>query len=247
MSVWGKIVGSAAGLILGGPLGGLAGLAVGHVFDAGARATMGEADAGDESATRKISFTIGVIALAAKMAKADGEVTEDETAAFQQLFQVPPHEVRNVQRVYNLARQDTAGFEAYAGQVASLFEGNSVVLEDLLDALFMIATADGVLHPSEMDYLSTVAGIFGFDQADFDRIVARHTGRERSNPYVILGLSPDLSDDEVKRAYRRLVKENHPDRLVAQGVPKEFTTVATQRLAAINEAYDRIRTQRGLA
>lgn len=247
MSVWGKIVGSAAGLLLGGPLGGLAGLAFGHVFDAGAKATDDDDSKGDEGATRKISFTIGVIALAAKMAKADGEVTEDETAAFQQLFQVPPHELRNVQRVYNLARQDTAGFEAYAKQVASLFSQDTVVLEDLLDALFMIAKADGVFHPSEMDYLRTVAEIFGFSQDQFDRIVSRHTGADRSNPYVILGVSADASDDEIKRTYRHLVKRNHPDRLMAEGVPKEFTAVATQRLAAINEAYERIRTQRGLS
>ena len=201
---------------------------------------------GGEAATRRISFTIGVIALSAKMAKADGTVTPDEVAAFRAIFDVPPQELRNVARVYDLAKQDTAGFETYARQLARLFRNQKVVLEDLLDALFYIAKADGEVHPNELAFLRRVAEIFGFSAACFERIAERHIGPDRASPYTILGVSPDASDDEIKAAYRRLIKENHPDRLIAQGMPREFIAVANDRLAAINDAYERIRAQRAM-
>jgi len=240
MQIWGKLLGGVVGTLLGGLWGGLFGLGLGQIFDMSLAGPKTE-----DGATRKISFTIGVIALAAKMAKADGEVTEDEVEAFRTLFHVPAHEMRNVSRIYELAQQDTAGFEVYARQVAHLFRDRSVVLEDLLDALFHIAKADGHVHPNEMDFLRTVAEQFAFDQDRFDRIVARHLGPDRANPYIILGVDPSICDQELKQVYRRLVKENHPDRLVAKGVPREFASIATERLATINEAYDRIGVQRG--
>lgn len=243
MQFLGKLFGTVSGWALGGPWGGLFGLALGQAFDGNIKEPKNK----DDSATRKISFTIGVIALAAKMAKADGEVTPDEVEAFKQIFHVPQHEMRNVVRVYELAQQDTAGFEVYARQVANMFQDRTVILEDLLDALFHIAKADGVVHPNEMAYLTTVAEQFGFEQAQFDQLVARHLGVDHANPYVIMGLDPEISDADLKIAYRRQVKENHPDRLIANGVPREFAKIATDRLAAINEAYERIKTQRGLS
>jgi len=202
--------------------------------------------ASDDEATRKVTFTIAVIALSAKMAKADGKVTADEVAAFKEIFEVPPHEMKNVARVYDLAKQDTAGYESYAKQVAKLFQDRSVVLEDLLDALFYIAKADGRVHANELAYLKRVAEIFGFSEADFERISARHVGPDPHSPYTTLGVSPEASEEEIKQTYRRLIKENHPDRLIALGMPREFVTVANDRLAAINDAYERIAAQRAL-
>ncbi|WP_281301283.1 MULTISPECIES: molecular chaperone DjiA [unclassified Iodidimonas] len=198
----------------------------------------------EDDATRKITFTIGVIALSAKMAKADGQVTEDEVDAFRAIFDVPPHELKNVARVYDMARQDTAGFEVYARQVAALFKDRAIVLEDLLDALFHIARADGSVHRAEIDFLHKVAGIFGFSDAEFEALSARHIGADRNSPYTILGVSPDIADDDLKAAYHRLIKENHPDRLMAMGLPREFISVANDRLASINAAYDRVKAQR---
>jgi len=203
--------------------------------------------ASGDDATRRVTFTIAVIALSAKMAKADGQVTNTEVEAFKEIFEVPPHELKNVARVYDLAKQDTAGFESYAKQVAGLFKDNCVILEDLLEALFYIAKADGHVHEEEMAFLRRVADIFGFTQAGFERIAVRHVGAERSSPFTILGVSPDADDEEIKQTYRRLVRENHPDRLIAQGLPREFVAVANDRLAAINDAYGRIAAQRRLA
>ncbi|MCG8506231.1 MAG: TerB family tellurite resistance protein [Sphingomonadales bacterium] len=243
MSIWGKIIGGAAGFALGGPLGLLVGAGVGHAVDRGIQSVTPDEQ---EGGIRKITFTIGVIALCAKMAKADGVVTDDEIEAFQRLFHIPPHEARNVERVYNMARQDTAGFETYARQIGKLFADKPVVLEELVDALFYIAHADGVLHPNELEFIRAVAGIFEIGDATFSALAARYLGPEHENPYTLLGLDRTASDEEIKSAYRKLAKEHHPDRLIAQGLPEEFVQVANDRLAAINEAYDKLAAERGL-
>jgi len=159
---------------------------------------------------------------------------------------VPMQEEANVRRIYNLARQDVAGYEIYAGQIAKLFVGNPAMLEDILDGLFEIAKSDGVLHPAESAFLEKVAEIFGFSPNEFRRIRASHFAPELTDPYVILGLSYVADNDELKQTYRRLVRENHPDSLMARGVPPEFVKLANDKLAAINTAYEKIRTERGL-
>lgn len=189
---------------------------------------------------KSIAFTIGMIALGAKMAKADGIVTAREVAAFKQVFQVPEADMANVSRVFNLAKQDVAGFELYARQIARLFHAKAAVLEDVLDGLFHIAKADDEIHPAELKFLSEVAEIFGFNAADFASIRARHVVSQGASPYIVLGLRPDATLADVKQQYRKLVRENHPDKHIAAGVPPEMVALATRRLQAINEAYAEI-------
>ena len=241
MSIWGKILGGAAGFALGGPLGALIGAAAGHAVDALSQAGAREPSVDN---TRSIGFTIAVIVLGAKMAKADGVVTPNEVDAFKQVFHVPPEETQNVSRIFNLARRDSRGFEAYARQVANMFEPRSSVLEELLLCLFHIAKADGRIDPRELAYLRSVADIFGFDDEDFERIRASQGEPDAVDPYRILGVPATAPDEEVRAAYRRLIREHHPDRLIAEGLPQEFIDVATQKMAAINAAYDRIVKQR---
>jgi len=238
MSIWGKITGAAAGFLFGGgPVGAVLGAAAGHVlFD-----QEEEPDARNPG----VAFTIAIIGLSAKMAKADGVVSDDEIAAFERIFQVPPAERANVHRMFNLARQDVAGYESYAGQIARMFRGNPAMLEDILDGLFEIAKADGFLHPGEEKFLETVSEIFGFAPGEFRRIRASHFGQVASDPYAILGLSYEAREDEIKHTYRMLVRENHPDKLIARGVPEEFIRVATDKLAAINGAYEKIKKEQG--
>ena len=233
MSVWGKVGGAAAGLVVGGPVGALVGALAGHFFL-------------DRDADPGVTFTIAVVALAGKMAKADGVVTDQEFEVFRRIFSVPAQEEANVRRVFNLARQDIAGFEHYASQIAQLFRGNPAVLEDVLDTMFEIAKADGVLHPCEAEFLERVAEIFGFAPNEFRRIRASHFAPELTDPYVILGVSYVADDEEIRHTYRRLVRENHPDSLIARGVPAEFIKLATDKLAAINTSYEKIQLERGL-
>ena len=233
MSVWGKVSGAAAGLVVGGPVGALVGALAGHFIL-------------DRTEDPGVTFTIAVVALAGKMAKADGVATEQEFDIFRRIFEIPAQEEANVRRVFNLARQDIAGFEHYAGQIARLFRDNPAVLEDVLDTLFEIAKVDGVLHPCEAQFLERVAEIFGFAPNEYRRIRASHFAPELTDPYVILGLSYVADEEEIKQTYRRLVRENHPDSLIARGVPAEFIKLATDKLAAINTAYEKIRAERGL-
>ena len=193
---------------------------------------------------KTVAFTIGMIALGAKMAKADGVVSEVEILAFKRVFHIPEGELAAVARVFNLAKQDVAGFESYARQIARLFEMGSAVLEDVLDGLFHIAKADDALHPAELNFLAQVAAIFGFADSDFRRIRARHVA-VADDPYAILGLDPAADADEIRSRYRKLVREYHPDRHIAAGVPQEMIVIATRRLQTINEAYDRIVKERG--
>jgi DnaJ like chaperone protein len=195
--------------------------------------------------TNSVGFTVAMIALSAKMAKADGVVTTDEIIAFRELFDVPPNEERNVARLFNLAQEDIAGFEVYAKKLADLFPYDRKTLLDILDGLFHIAKADGVVHESEIGYLSRVAEVFGIDDREFSRILARHV-RNDGNPYEVLGLGPEASDGELKSHYRREVQETHPDRLIARGVPEEFVRIANDRLAALNEAWAKICAERGI-
>ena len=248
MSIWGKILGGAAGFALGGPLGALLGAVAGHAVDAMRQTQAPEAapEGVDRAATKEIAFTIGVIVLGAKMAKADGMVSRNEVDAFKQVFHVPSHERRNVGRLFNRARADAEGFEPYARQIARLFRRGSPVLEELLDGLFHIAKADGAVAPAELDYLRRVAEIFGFSEANFERIRAGHLGPDEADPYGILGIGRQVDNAAIKAAYRRLIRDNHPDRLIAAGMPKEFVDLATEKMATINAAYDRIAKERGI-
>jgi DnaJ like chaperone protein len=236
MSIWGKLAGAAAGLAIGGPIGALLGGVAGHFAI--------DREEEDTPAENQVAFTVGVIALGAKMAKADGVVTMDEVTAFKEVFKVPEGEMRNVARVFNLAKQDVSGYEAYAEQLAAMFKGNQKLLEDVLEGLFHIAKADSAVHPREENFLRQVAKRFGFSDSHFDYIRARHVVAERRNPYEVLGVDPSIGNDALKAHYRRLVADNHPDKLLARGVPPEFINIATEKLAAINESYDAIAKER---
>jgi DnaJ like chaperone protein len=181
------------------------------------------------------------------MAKADGQVSQAEVRAFKEVFHVPQEEMDNVARVFNQARRDSAGFEEYARQVAGMFPDAPAVLEELLWCLAHIARADGAVHPGELAFLRKVAEIFGLDDAAFERVTAlRPGGSGEAAPYKMLGVTRAADTDAIKAAHRALVRENHPDRLIAQGMPEEFVALANEKLAAINAAWDRIKTERGV-
>jgi DnaJ like chaperone protein len=190
---------------------------------------------------RDAAFTLALIALSAKMAVSDGVVTASEVRAFKNTVVIPREIEAQVDRLFALAQQDVAGYEAYARKIRRFFFDTPDTLEHVLDGLFSIAAADGMVHEAELDYLRCVSDIFGFDEARFEQVAAQHVHLDDgSDPYVVLGLMPGASTDEVKRVYRRLVAEHHPDRLIAKGVPEELIGVATARMAAINRAYAQI-------
>jgi DnaJ like chaperone protein len=235
MSFWEKLlnaIGNAAGSVLSAVVE-----AVRTVFE------------GEPETRRKVAISVAIIALSAKMAKADGIVSEKEVRAFQDIFEFPQDQAKNVARLYNLARQDIAGYEAYAAKLSSLCiscAANCSVLEDVLDGLFHIAKADGLVHEKEIHFLRHIGQIFEMSEERFEQIAARHVSIGR-DPYKVLGVLPSDDFPTIRRRYRVLVSENHPDRLISRGVPKEFHAIANERMAALNDAYATIEKERRAA
>lgn len=201
---------------------------------------------GDAETRRQVAFSVAMIALSAKMAKADGIVSDAEVKAFYEIFSVPEDEFHNVERLYNLAKQDIAGFDVYARRLYRLCEEsdcNGQLLEDVLEGLFYIAKSDGVIHQGELDFLREVSDIFGFSRARFRSISSRHAKIGENDPWLVLGLNKGVSFEEAHKHYRALVREHHPDRVIARGLPKEFMAIANERLAAINDAWATVREE----
>ena len=245
MSIWGKLLGGVAGFAVGGPLGAILGAAFGHAVDR-QRNQNSFSPQYDKLQTRQAAFTLAIIVLSAKMAKADGQVTRDEIDTFKPIFEIPQKEMPDVGRLFNEARKDAEGFEPYAKQIGEMFVHDQAVRENLLGGLFQIALADGTVHPNELRFLKQVAYCFNLDENDFDRIRLGYIGSNITDPYQILGIDRSASDSKIKKTYRELSRRNHPDTLIAKGMPQEFIEVANEKMASINAAYDQISKERSL-
>lgn len=225
MSIWTRITAAVAALTNGEPLS--------AVFDHLRSAP-----------ERTVGFAIAVVALGAKMAKADGLVTRDEVTAFREVFQIAAEDEAGAARVFNLARQDVAGFEEYARKIKTMFQNDPGVLCDLMEGLFHIAMADGTYHPNENVFLETVAEIFGLPDENFRRLRARFVPDADPDPYEVLGVTPDQSLEDIRKVWRMAVRETHPDRLLSRGLPKEALKIAEKRLIAVNKAWEEIQAGR---
>ena len=193
---------------------------------------------------RSVGFTIAIIALGAKMAKADGQVTRIEVAAFREVFTIAPEDEKNAARVFNLARQDVAGFEFYAAKIAGMFGAGAPALVDVLEGLFHIAVADGDFHPHEEEFLRTVADLFGVSEACYRSLLTQFVPDADPDPYQVLKVCRDAPLAEIRDVWRKAVLETHPDQLAARGVPPEAVRMAEKRLIAINRAWEEISTRR---
>ena len=194
---------------------------------------------------RSVAFAIAVIALGAKMAKADGHVTRDEVTAFREVFHIAAKDEAGAARVFNLARTDVAGFEEYATRIHAMFAEQPETLTDLMEGLFHIAMADGFYHPNEDAFLEEVAHIFAISDSDFRALRARFVPDAPPDPYSVLGVTPDMDLDAMRTIWRKLVRENHPDAMMARGVPEEAVRLAEKRMIDINRAWEDIQSARG--
>lgn len=263
----GKIVGLLLGFLLGlGPWGAVAGFILGHLYDTARADTrprhLERKDDetlypdGLKDGLQQSTFTVGVIVLGAKMAKADGRVSREEIAAFKRVFHIPPTQEKEVGRLFDRARQSAEGYEPYAARLAQVFRNNPAILEEILTGLFGIAASDGAgLSRIEANFLRRVALMFGFSEQDFQRIAARSGARlpeqpaapkPEENAYMVLGLSPQATEAEIKKAYRTLIRKFHPDKLIAQGLPPEIIAQTTEKMKRINAAYDSLCRSRGI-
>lgn len=257
MAIFGKILGGVLGFAVGGPLGALLGAAAGHGLIDRSRGRAALEGNGADEEQAGVMFALGVIALSAKVAKADGTVTRDEIRTFQRIFPFDPGERSRIADLYNEARRSTDGFEAYAEQVRGALAAKPELLAEVVDALYAIAAADGELHPTEEGMISRIGAIFGLGDYEMASLRARHAagpgagagaagggGRGAADAYAVLGVEPGVSDDELRAAHRKLVLTYHPDKLASKGLPEEFMELANDRLAAINSAYETVTKER---
>jgi len=237
MSIWKRLADATSNLTIGTPVARLL-TGKGEVQNAPKRHEL------SAQPDNEVPFTLGIISLSAKMAKADGLVTIDEVQAFKHAFKVSPGEMKEAARAFNLAKRDATGYEVLASELVDLFKGNRKLLEDVLEGLFHIAKADEEVHPREEQFLGQVAKLFGFTDAEFSHIKARHMVAAKRNNYEVLGVSSSIGDEELKRHYRKLVADNEPDKLLARGVPMEFVAIGIEKVATITEAYEAIANER---
>lgn len=258
MSALGKILGGTIGFAFGGPIGALFGVVAGHFVEKsmlGGEGTVRKRDLRDTPGQKgspeelQWAFIFSLITLAAKLSKVDGKVTRDEVETLKAVFPIPEDAYSNVHLIFNAAKSDSLGFEPYARQIRVIFSDDRNVLESFLAGLLQIAVADGVYHPSERRFLASVARIFGFSDGEWSRIEGTYISSARDDtvdPYEVLGLSPDASDSEIRAAYLKIIRNYHPDRLEAQGIPVEFRKLGETKTAEANDAYDRIKKMREL-
>ncbi len=261
MGYWGKVIGGVAGFAMGGPFGAAIGAAIGHAADSGiaprfpfafspsASSVAGQAKVAALLGQKQQLFSIAVVALSAKLAKCDGPVKRAEIDTFRRQFRIPDNGVREIGRLFDLARESTEDFGIYAAQLGDAFADNHPMLELVLGSLFAIARADGEVNAKERAFLSGVHRAFRLDQVAWDRASGAAPPRpsaDEPDPYEILGVPRSTGGAELRAVWRKLMRENHPDALAARGVPPEFIEKAGASVARINAAWDRIKRERGL-
>jgi len=242
MSIWGKIIGGTTGFALGGPLGAIIGMMIGGSFDRSARKFSSSNQISQQQ--KQNVFALCIIVLSAKIAKADGQVTKEEIYTFKEKFNIQAEEMSEVSKIFNEAKKSSFGFKNIADQVGNLFSDNKVLLEQLLNNLFYIAEADGLTSINEVEVLRSISQSFHFNETDFQRIFHSRLNNKESDPYKILGVTREDSDNNIRKKWIELSKEHHPDYLIAKGMPKEFIKEANKELSSINLAYDKIKELR---
>ncbi|QEO17515.1 TerB family tellurite resistance protein [Acetobacter vaccinii] len=275
MAIWGKLFGGVAGFAMGGPVGAALGAALGHAADNGTLLNAPTGGWSDRWASRerpdpsgaatfiaaKLAAAMGkkeqlygltCVILSAKLAKCDAPVNRKEINAFKARFQVPPENMRELGRLFDMARQRTDDYEAFARELGQAYGADTPPLEDLLGILFTIARADlepgEPLAPEEEKFLRRVHALFGLGRGAWDRA---EQGRARASmaendAYTILGVSTSLSNEELRAHWKSLVRQHHPDVLAARNASPQEIEAASVRISSINAAWDIIKRDRGL-
>jgi DnaJ like chaperone protein len=185
-------------------------------------------------------FAIALIILTAKLAKADGQVSKEELIAVKNKLKIPDHEIGQVGKIFNKAKEDSLGYEPYAQQIAQIYRNNPAVLDEVINILFYIAEADGKVSDSEITMIRNIAEIFGISQNQFDGIRESRKDSDKLNPYIVLGCSSNDDFVTIRKKYLKLSKEHHPDVLMNKGVPPEVIEESKKKMRSINSAFDQV-------
>ena len=235
MSIWGSLIGGVVGFSFAGPIGALIGSMVGGRISSARRSGFHRSFAPPQQV-----FAIALIILTAKLAKADGQVSKEELVAIKNKLKVPDHEIDQVGKIFNKAKEDSLGYEPYAQQIAQIYRSNPAVLDEVINILFYIAEADGKVSDSEIAMIKNIAKIFGISQSQFEGIKETRKGSDKLNPYVVLGCTSNDDFKTIRKKYLQLSKEHHPDALMNKGVPQEVIEESKKKMRAINSAFDQI-------
>jgi DnaJ like chaperone protein len=254
MGWYGKFIGGTIGLFTGGPLGAIAGAAIGHHFydarneESSAQHERVRYQGHTDNERRQASFFLALFSILGKLAKADGRITREQGEAvisFLDRMGVTGSQRSFAIKVFNEAKNTPYSVEDLAREFAQITRGRPDLRGSMMDMLFEIALTDSYLHPGEEEVIQSVAAILGFTPQEVQTIRNRHmVGEEHT--YAALGLTPDATDEEIRRTYRQLVQEYHPDRIVSQGMPQEFVEYATERFQEIQQAWEILRKKRNL-
>ncbi len=236
MSIWGSLIGGMVGFSLGGPFGMLLGSLIGGKIS---RAKSGTAGFRSFAQPQQI-FALSLIVLSAKLSKADGQVSKEELIAVKDKLKIPENEIEQVGKIFNKAKEESAGYEPYAKQIAQIYQGNLNVLEEVINILFYIAEADGNVSQSELRMIEHIAQIFGINQSQFNSIKESRKSSDKLNPYIVLNSSPNEDLSSIRKKYIKLSKENHPDILISKGVPSEVIEESKKKMRAVNSAWNQI-------
>ena len=235
MAIWGSLIGGMIGLSLGGPFGMLLGSLIGgKISRAKSRVGFGS------FAQPQQIFALSLIVLSAKLSKADGQVSKEELIAVKDKLKIPENEIDQVGKIFNKAKEESAGYEPYAQQIAQVYRGNINVLEEVINILFYIAEADGNISNSELKMIEHIAQIFGLTEIQFNSIKESRKSSDKLNPYIVLESNPDDTIEIIRKRYLKLSKKNHPDLLISKGVPQEVINESKAKMRAINSAWGQI-------
>ena len=235
MSIWGSLIGGFVGFSFAGPIGALIGSMLGGRISSARRSSFQRSFAHSQQV-----FAIALIILTAKLAKADGHVSKEELIAIKNKLKIPEHEIDQVGKIFNKAKEDSLGYEPYAQQIAQIYRNNPVVLDEIINALFYIAEADGSISDSELAMMRNIAKIFGLNESQFEGIKESRKSSDKLNPYIVLGCGPNDDFAIIRKKYLQLSKEHHPDVLMNKGVPQEIIEESKKKMRAINSAFDQI-------
>jgi len=236
MSIWGSLIGGFFGFSFAGPMGALIGSVIGARISSAIRPSLQRSFA----PTQQV-FAIALIILTAKLAKADGHVSKEELVAIKNKLKIPEHEMDQVGKIFNKAKEDLLGYEPYAQQIAKIYRNNPAVLDEVINTLFYIAEADNNVSASEITMIRGVAKIFGLSENQFEGIKESRKSSDKLNPYIVLGCSSNDDFTTIRKKYLQLSKEHHPDILMNKGVPKEVIEESKKKMRAINSAFDQIK------
>ena len=235
MSIWGNLVGGFIGFSFAGPIGALIGSIIGGKISSARRGGFQQ-----NVAQSQQIFAISLVILTAKLAKADGQVSKEELIAIKEKLKVPDHEIDQVGKIFNKAKEDSLGYEPYAKQIAQIYQNKPAVLDEVINILFYIAEADGKVSNSELAMIKNIAQIFNLTDIQFEGIKESRKGSDKLNPYIVLGCTSNDDFATIRKKYLQLSKEHHPDALISKGVPKEVIEESKKKMRAINSAFDKI-------